>query len=310
MGGNAFPNLNVSRVNREDIKATLNDVATRMNFPGVTLEYLESNLLGSAGKQATSGDLDVAFNNKVARFVGEEDLPVFDLRAMAKRCREVLPEGHVNTRTLNSDFFNTAWPVAGDFSKGLVQVDFMSGDPRWLKFSHYSPGLDRSEFKGVALSTMWGVLAKMHKDFEMFEDGSYNFGDQPFNPADNRLRTARVGLAYNLEKGLMRKWEVCLRKNQGVATVSREVFETRVKEAPRFPDLGYMTDPDAVLSLLYGHHTVEADVTTFEEAVARLKTYRPECFKEARERFLEAFARSSGANGHNMEETANHPVWD
>lgn len=312
MGGNAFPNLTVDRVNRQDIKATMQDVVTRMNFPNLTLEYLENNLLGSAGKQPTSGDLDFAMNDRPAVFVGEENLPVFDLRQLAARAREVLPEGHVSTRTLRGGTFNTAWPVAGDFSNGLVQVDFMAGEPKWLKFSHYSPGLDRSGFKGVAISTMWGVLAKMRKDFEMFEDGSFNLGPVPNHckPYGEPMRTARVGLAYDLEKGLRRKWEVSLRKGQGPASVDPDVFETKVSQAPRFTRLGYVTDPDTVLTILFGCETRESDVTTFEEVVARIKAVMPSRYEEARERFLEAFSRSSGANGHNVEETANHPVWE
>jgi hypothetical protein len=309
MGGNAFPNLNVVRVKREDIPATLHHMVEQLAFPGLTHEYVAAHLLGSAGKQADSGDLDVALNNRKPRFVGEPNLPVFDLRALAARCREVLPEGHVNTRTMNSDFFNSAWPVAGDFTKGLVQVDFMLGDPKWLKYSHWSPGAS-SEFKGVAISTLWGVMAKMRKDFEAFEDGSFNMGDEPWNPDDERVRVARVGLAYNLEKGLHRKWEVSLRKNQGPTVVEPEVFETRVANAPRFPRTGMLTDPDVVLSVLYGVPTTEADVPTFELAVARLREVMPERFTEARERFLEAFQRSSGANGHNIQDTASHPVWD
>lgn len=309
MGGNAFPNLTVVRVRREYIAATLDHVADQLAFPGLTRNYMDENLLGSAGKQATSGDLDVALNSRRPQFVGEPDLPVFDLRALAARCREVLPDGHVQTRTLGADFFCTAWPVAGDPQKGYVQVDFMLGDPRWLKFSHWSPG-DKSEFKGVALSTLWGVMAKMRKDFEAFDDGSFNMGDQPWNPEDERLRIARVGLAYNLEKGLHRKWEVQLRKGQGVATVSPEVFETRMPLAPRFGRTGYLTDPDTVLTMLYGVSTVESDVPTFELALARLREVMPDRFAEARERFLEAFNRSSGANGHDMALVSQHPVWN
>jgi hypothetical protein len=178
MGGNAFPHVQVVRVKREDVFPTVQYVVDTLRLEGFTYEYATRHLMGSAGKQADSGDLDFAMNNRPARFVGEEDLPVFKLRDVAARCREVLPEGHVATKTLKGGQFQTAFPVAGDPTKGYAQVDFVAGEPKWLMFTHYSPGQDVSPFKGVTISTLFGVLAKMRKDFEMYEDGTFATGDE------------------------------------------------------------------------------------------------------------------------------------
>ena len=187
MGGNAFPNLQMVRVKREHVAPTVEFVVRSLAMPGFDLAYAMDSLMGSAGKQADSGDLDFALNNQAARFVGEPDLPVFNLKAFVERARAVLPQGHVQTKTLKGGQFQTAFPVAGDPALGYVQVDFVAGNPKWLKFSHFSPGKDVSPYKGVMMSTMLGVLAKMRKDFELFE------GDE---------RVARVGLRFDLEKGL------------------------------------------------------------------------------------------------------------
>ena len=295
MGGNAFPGLQMVRVRREDVTSTVDHVVTVMNMPGFDMAYAMDNLMGSAGKQADSGDLDFALNNKVARFYGEPDLPVFSLRAFAERARQVLPQGHVQTKTLKGGQFQTAFPVAGDPTKGYVQVDFVAGTPEWLKFSHFSPGKDFSPYKGVMVSTMLGVLAKMHKDFELFDE--------------NGERMARVGLRYDLEKGLYRQWKLRKLEGQGMSVVTADEFETTVAASPRFTRLSHVTVPEEVLRILFGEPVGLEEVNTFEKLVSAVRRYLPERFEEARERFLEAFSRSAGKNDYSLEEVASSSVW-
>lgn len=294
MGGRAFPGLSLVRVKREDVFPTVEYVVDTLSLPGFTLDYALDHLMGSSGKQETSGDLDFAINNQRTRFLGQKELPVFKLRDFATRAREVLPQGHVSTKTLKGGQFQTAFPVAGDPNKGLVQVDFVEGNAEWLKFSHYSPGLDVSPHKGVMRSTMLGVLAKMKKDFELY---------------DGEDRVARVGLRFDLEKGLYRQWKMRLRDGQGMSVVTADEFETAVPSAPRFSRLEHVTSPEAALQLLFGFPVSESEVETFESLVDKIRTHMPERFDEARERFLEAFTRSAGANDLSLEEVASDPVW-
>jgi transposase-like protein len=294
MGGNAFPGLQMVRVRREDVASTVDHVVQALAMPDFTLAYAMDNLMGSAGKQDDSGDLDFAMNNKPARFVGEPELPVFKLREVAERARAVLPQGHVNTKTLKGGQFQTAFPVAGDPTKGYVQVDFVAGNPEWLKFSHFSPGKDFSPYKGVLVSTMLGVLAKMRKDFELFS------GD---------LRVARVGLRFDLEKGLSRSWKMQKREGNGMSFVSADEFETAVATSPRFTRLENVTAPDEVLQLLFGMPVTHEEVNTFEKLVAKVREVLPDRFEEARERFLEAASRSAAKNDYTLEGLSNLPVW-
>lgn len=295
MGGNAFPGLAMVRVRREDVASTVDHVVTVMNMPGFTREYAMDNLMGSAGKQDDSGDLDFAMNNRAPRFVGDPELPVFKLRDVAERARAVLPQGHVQTKTLKGGQFQTAFPVAGDPTKGYVQVDFVAGVPEWLKFSHFSPGKDFSPFKGVMVSTMLGVLAKMQKDFELLDAN----GD----------RVARVGLRFDLEKGLYRQWKLRKLEGQGMSVVTADEFETAVATSPRFVRLSHVTEPSEVLRLLFGQPVGLEEVNTFEKLVATVHRVFPERFEEARKRFLEAFTRSAGKNDYALDEVASDRVW-
>lgn len=288
MGGNAFPRLDLRRIRREQIPGTVQFVVEQLAFKGFTLDYANSHLMGSAGKQADSGDLDFALNNKATRFVGEPDLPVFDLRAFARRCREVLPDAQMSTKTLNGGQFQTAWPILGDPANGFVQVDFLSGDPEWMKFSHWSPGKDFSPWKGVFISTMYGVLAKRLKDFEVLdEDGQ---------------RLARVGWHFDLEKGLHRKWKMQKRKGQGVAEATPDELETRFADCPRLPRLGYLTNPGVVLTIIFEEQTEHHEVDTFEKVVHKLRNRFPEEFEDLKARFLEALQRSAARNEYTLEE--------
>ena len=291
MGGNAFPRLDLRRVRRDQLVPTVKYLVDTLDFPGFTFEYAMDNLMGSAGKQDDSGDLDFAMNNMAPRFVGQADLPVFSLRALARRCREVLPNEQMSTKTLNGGQFQTAWPLCGDPTNGYAQCDFLSGDPEWLKFSHFSPGKDNSPWKGVFISTMYGVLAKRLKDFEAFVDND-----------PEGVRLARVGWHFDLEKGLHRKWKMQRRVGQGVAVVDPDDLETRFAACPRLPRLGYLTNPTVVLSVLFEEHTEHKDVDTFEKVVHKLRNRFPEEFEDLKERFLEALMRSAARNEYTEEE--------
>lgn len=294
MGGNAFPRLDVRRVHRDHIKPTVEFLVETMNFPGFTREYAMDSIMGSAGKQESSGDLDFAMNTLAPRFVGQAELPVFDLRAFARRMREVLPQDHMSTKTLNGGQFQSAWPILGDPVNGFVQCDFLAGDPEWLKFSHWSPGKDNSPWKGVFISTMYGVLAKRLKDFEAFVDN---------DPEKERL--ARVGWHFDLELGLHRKWKMQRRVGQGISDVGPDAVETRFADCPRLPRLGYLTNPTVVLSVLFESPTVHSDVDTFEKVVQKLRNRFPEEFDDLKERFLEALMRSAARNEYTKEEMAD-----
>ena len=294
MGGNAFPNVETIRIKCEDVLPTVKYVVDALQIEHFTYDYATSNMMGSAGKQADSGDIDFALNNYQSRLIGEPDLPVFQLRDFAARAREILPEGHVHTKTMRGGQIQTAFPICGDPSRGWVQVDFISGKPEWLLFSHFSPGAFVSPYKGVMISTMLGVLAKMRKDFEVL------VGVQ---------RVARIGLRYDLEKGVYRSWQYTRRPGHGMTTGSADEFETAF-ECPWFSRLHSVTDPEYVLELLFGFPVKPHEVNTFEKMVVAIKKYMPDRFQEAKERFLVSSKTSSAANSIDLEQLAMDPVWD
>jgi hypothetical protein len=142
---------------------------------------------------------------------------------------------------------------------------------------------------------MLGVLAKMHKDFELLDEQGERF--------------ARVGLRFDLEKGLYRQWKLRKREGHGMSVVTADEFETAVATSPRFVRLSHVTEPSEVLRLLFGTPVDHEEVNTFEKLVAKVRAVMPDRFDEARERFLEAFTRSAGKNDYTLDEVASDPVW-
>lgn len=308
MGGNAFKHMELVRVARDDVPATVAHVVNTLSYPGFDYAYAMSALMGSSGKTETSGDIDFCMNTHEAQFVGEVERPVFDKNDFKDRLYEKMPgtskhpkgswyNEYVNMTTFKMGNLMTAWPVAGDPAKGFVQVDFVFGKFELLQFTHYSPGTE-SEFKGVFISQGIGILAKMKKDFEAKD------------PVTGE-RTGRVGLHLSLEEGLFRKWEARRRPGMGCSTCTADYFETRFPECPRFTRIGFVDNPDAIIEIVIGKGVKHSDVNTFEKLVEHVRTHMPDRYGEFWERFMESAGGSGIAkqNGYDPFEVATHPVW-
>lgn len=128
MGGNVFKDLVTGesltkRINRIDVAATLKTIEN------ITKLNLMDNMLGSTGVAETSGDLDVAVDSNA---ITKEQLT--DI--LTKWVKYKWPDDPVKTwvaKTGISVHFRA--PIRGFPELGYVQVDFMFGDPNWLKWS-------------------------------------------------------------------------------------------------------------------------------------------------------------------------------
>lgn len=302
MGGNAFPN--VKRIDREHIQSTVRFVVDSLQLPNFTIEYVEQHLMGSTGKKETSGDIDIAVNTYQVQFFGEVERPVFDMQIFLNRVKQVLPKSQIDTHTFSMGNLITAWPIAGDPNLGLVQIDFIFGKAEWLLFTHYSPAPEESRFKGVYLSQGLAVLAKMLEDFvEVDPTRTEQDGISP-------LRVGRVGLHLSLELGLFRSWRAEIVKNQGPRRVDPGDFETKFPNAARYPRIGYISDPQAVLDIILAPGVTYDQVNSFEKLVRWVAKNKPEHFMAFKERFIDNFARHTKMGlERSVDEFRNDPVW-
>ena len=143
-GGNVFKNEKgeplTQRINLADVVPTVKwlEKLTGLN--------LVDNMLGSTGRKATSGDLDLGI-----------DETKIDKQTLIT---QLLRNG-VNQEDLrkSGDSVHYKAPILGDANNGFVQVDFMFGDPKWQQFSLMgSP--EGSPFKGLHRHILLSSIAK------------------------------------------------------------------------------------------------------------------------------------------------------
>ena len=149
-GGNVFKDADgnplTQRIDQADVPATIKWVekVTGIRFP-------QDRWLGSTGRKATSGDLDLAVDiNQVSKEDLAAKLTQFvqgskqDPKAFVKKA------GEVHFRT----------PIAGDPRRGFVQTDFMFfPNLDWGGFYYGGGGTD-SAYKGMVRNVLISSLAK------------------------------------------------------------------------------------------------------------------------------------------------------
>lgn len=148
-GGNVFKDAQgqpaTRRIEKKDVPATIKWIESVLGIP-----FEESRWLGSTGKAATSGDLDLAVDqDKHSKEQIASALTQF-VRQQGQNPDEWVKKGaEVHLKT----------PIAGDPRRGFVQTDFMFfSDVDWGTF-YYAGGLD-SEYKGMFRNVLMSSIAK------------------------------------------------------------------------------------------------------------------------------------------------------
>lgn len=178
MGGNVFQGA--KPIKKEDIKPTLARFFAELSrvFPKVgVMESSEISLVGSAGKKAESGDIDLCLDQKVledldkwgispekveqlynkvkskARTATEEQMRKrAALLAIAERIKMYSSRLKVDTKGTGNGTIFFEFPQfddKGTFLDKDVQIDLNVGDPELLKFMYYSEAYPKSNLKGL-----------------------------------------------------------------------------------------------------------------------------------------------------------------
>lgn len=240
----------VVRIRRDDIPATIKYVS---KLSGVPVKELKP--LGSVGKVATSGDIDLAvdatkFNAekihaKIIKVVGEEN-------------------AHMNKGTRVNSY---AIPIGGEGDK-KVQVDFMFVDNiEWAQFAYFSAG-DDSKFKGaVRTILLTSVAAALQEP-----------GTDHFEYDDSGQLVIRAGRTVELGKGMKRIFQYRPKKKDGEGYLKTMKSIPIEKFKDMFPDVEIKGDnviidnPKTVVQILFGKDTLVDDVRTAEQVLNLIKT--------------------------------------
>jgi hypothetical protein len=143
--GGAMPG--VGAIHIDEIEPTLDNLEKILGVD------LKNNTLGSVGKKEFSGDIDIALQ------IDAEDIPAFVEKL--KNIPEVLDiakSSVIMTKVKIADY-DPNKKVEGKPRTGYVQVDFMPGDPGWLKTFYHAPHEKDSKYKGVFRNILVSSIA-------------------------------------------------------------------------------------------------------------------------------------------------------
>ena len=155
-GGNIFKDASgqaiTTRINKHDIQPTIQWLENITKLP------LVDNTLGSVGKKATSGDLDIAVDQNA---ISKEDLVTRLSQWVASKGED--PKAWVKKSGISVHFLT---PINGNVQTGYVQTDFMFGDDiEQMKFGLHSAG-DDSKYSGADRNLLMSSIAKSQGDLK------------------------------------------------------------------------------------------------------------------------------------------------
>lgn len=150
----------VGPIHIDEIKPTLDPISKALGFD------LYKQALGSVGKKQFSGDIDVAIDippEKITEF-GEmlENNPLFLFNA---KTSVFITKIKIQNYDPDREWID---PKTGENKgvpegrTGYVQLDFMPGNPGWMKTYYHSPHEDDSRYKGVIRNIMISTIAAVY----------------------------------------------------------------------------------------------------------------------------------------------------
>ena len=196
--GGSMPN--VGPIHIDEINPTLDALEKDLGID------LKNNVLGSVGKKEFSGDIDVAIQ------VAPEDIPELIKKLEASSLIKALQKTSIIMTSVDIIGFDpnkqSDDPKHGERT-GTVQVDFMPGDPGWMKTYYHSPSADESKYKGVFRNIMIATIAAVldRKDSEeTIDDGRPVESERwMWSPADGLVRIKRTPVPNKAGTGFTKK---------------------------------------------------------------------------------------------------------
>ena len=192
--GGAMPG--VGAIHTDEIRPTLAPLEKELGID------LMNNTLGSVGKREFSGDIDVALQ------IDTDKIPEFVERLKkSSQILDIAKSSVIMTKVKIADFDKSK--EDGRPRTGYVQVDFMPGDPDWLKTYYHSPNEKDSQYKGVYRNIMIASIAGEYNivpSKQTIEDGRPVSSERfMWSPRDGLVRVRRTPVPKKSGDGYTKK---------------------------------------------------------------------------------------------------------
>ena len=186
----------VGPIHIDEIEPTLDELERALGID------LKNNVLGSVGKKEFSGDIDVAVQ------VDPDKIP--ELVKKLERSPIVLDlakSSVIMTKVKIVDYDPDKQTTKQ--RTGFVQVDFMPGDPGWMKTYYHSPSEKESKYKGVFRNIMIATICAIYEkeaSEEKIDDGRpVEVERWMWSPADGLVRIRRTPVPKANGQGYTKK---------------------------------------------------------------------------------------------------------
>ena len=194
--GGAMPGVGAIYI--DEIEPTL---ATLQQKLGIDLM---NNTLGSVGKRKFSGDIDIALQ------IDPDDIPAFiEKLKTIPEIGDIKKSSVIMTKVKIVNFDKSKVPDDGRPRTGYVQLDFMPGDPGWLKTYYHSPREEDSRYKGVMRNIMIATIAAVYnrKDSEKKTEDGRSMETERFmwSPSDGLVYVRRTPVPKKNGEGFTKK---------------------------------------------------------------------------------------------------------
>lgn len=180
--GGAMPG--VGAIHIDEIQPTLDKLEKILGID------LKNNTLGSVGKKEFSGDIDIALD------IPNEELPAFveKLKSIPE-VLDIAKSSVIMTKVKIADY-DANKEAPGKPRTGYVQVDFMPGDPSWLRTYYHAPHEKDSKYKGVyrniLLASIAGVLNRKDSPEKIADGRPLKSERYMLSPTDGLVRVLRT----------------------------------------------------------------------------------------------------------------------
>jgi hypothetical protein len=249
--GGAMPG--VGPIHIDEIEPTLDALEKSLGID------LKNNVLGSVGKKEFSGDIDVAIQ------VDPDDIPKLVKKIEASPLVQDIAKSSVIMTVVDIVNYDASKQTSKPRT-GKVQVDFMPGDPGWMKTYYHSPSEKESKYKGVFRNIMIATICAIYErnaSEEKIADGRpIEVERWMWSPSDGLVRIKRTPVPNKKGDGYTKK-----NKNEQIAKP--------IRTAPEIANALGLDGPE--------------DLNSYESLKAAIeKNYKPEMV----DKILDSFANN------------------